>query len=102
MTMPTQTIMPKWIAFTPRLCAIGQSTGTSSTQIEMPSRKVPKISRIIATTRQNSHGARFIATIALTIWLEIPENVNSHENAEEVAIMNRTIALLLPESSMIR
>ena len=81
---------------------MGQRTGTRSTQVAIPSRNVPNTSNTRATIRQNIHGARFMATIASTSCPDIPENVNSHENAVEVAMMNKIMALLFPEARSIR
>ena len=36
------------------------------------------------------------------VEMGVPENVNSHENAVEVAMMNKIMALLFPEARSIR
>ena len=51
--------------------------------------------------KQKSVFERCKPTIALTSSVEIPENVKSHENAVEVAIINNIIALPFPESRII-
>ena len=101
MTLEMQTIMPKWMMSIPIDCAMGQSTGTRRTAIAVPSMNVPNTSRMIATTTQNSVGLSCIADTAVTIDLESPEKVKSHENAVEVPMMNRIIADPLAEFSRI-
>ena len=63
----------------------------------MPSRKVPKISRMMATTRQNRVLFRFMETTSCTRAAEAPEKVNTQENAVEAAMMNRIMAALLAD-----
>ena len=72
-TLEMETIMPKWMMSTPRDWAMGHSTGTSSTAVAMPSRKVPKISRMMATTRQKVKALRFMLSTRFTRALEMPE-----------------------------
>ena len=100
-TLDIDTIIPKWIAFTPRPAAIGHKTGTSNTQVAIPSKNVPNNKSITAIMKQKSGFERCKPTIALTSSVEIPENVKSHENAVEVAIINNIIALPFPESRII-
>ena len=71
-TLAMETIMPKWMTLTPSACATGQSTGTSRTAVAMPSRKVPKTSRMSATTRQYIVAERFMPTTKSTSFWEMP------------------------------
>jgi len=80
---------------------MGQRTGTRSTQVAIPSKTVPNISKITATIRQNIDADKFIPTMASTSWVEIPEKVKSQEKAVEVAIINSIIALPFPDSRII-
>ena len=97
-TLEIHTIIPKWITSIPMLWAIGHRTGTSKTAMAVPSINVPKIRRMIATTKQNNIEFRFIATTVSTSAWEAPEKVNTQENAVEEAMMKRIIAELFAES----
>ena len=88
-TLEIHTIIPKWITSIPMLWAIGHRTGTSKTAMAVPSINVPKIRRMIATTKQNNIEFRFIATTVSTSAWEAPEKVNTQENAVEEAMMKR-------------
>ena len=74
-TLEIHTIIPKWITSIPMLWAIGHRTGTSKTAMAVPSINVPKIRRMIATTKQNKVEFRFIATTVSTSAWEAPEKV---------------------------
>lgn len=73
------------------LWAIGHRTGTSKTAMAVPSINVPKIRRMIATTKQNNIEFRFIATTVSTSAWEAPEKVNTQENAVEEAMMKGSL-----------
>ena len=100
-TFEIETIIPKWITSIPKDLAIGHNTGTINTAVAIPSKKVPKIKRTIATIIQKVVFPRFIAVIKATNSLEIPEKVKSHEKAVEVAIINNIIADPFAESKTI-
>ena len=53
------------MALIPKLDAIGQRTGTKRTQVAIPSKNVPNISKITATIRQNMDADRFIPTMGI-------------------------------------
>jgi len=97
MTLEMHRIMPKWMTLMPMLSAMGHRTGTSRTAMAVPSMKVPKISRMMATTRQNRVLFRFMETTSCTRAAEAPEKVNTQENAVEAAMMNRIMAALLAD-----
>lgn len=97
-TLEMHTIMPKWITSMPILWAIGQRTGTKRTAIAVPSMNVPKISRIMATTKQNSAEFKCMLITAFTSAWEAPEKVNTQEKAVEAAMMNKIMAELFAES----
>lgn len=96
-TLEMHTIMPKWITSIPILWAIGQRTGTKRTAIAVPSMNVPKISRIMATTKQNSAEFKCMLITAFTSAWEAPEKVNTQEKAVEAAMMNKIMAELFAE-----
>lgn len=59
---------------------------------------VPKISRIMATTKQNSAEFKCMLITAFTSAWEAPEKVNTQEKAVEAAMMNKIMAELFAES----
>ena len=75
-----------------------QRTGTKRTAIAVPSMNVPKISRIMATTKQNSAEFKCMLITAFTSAWEAPEKVNTQEKAVEAAMMNKIMAELFAES----
>ena len=72
-TPPRQTINPNSIAVNPMAEATGHNTGTRSTQIAVPSRKVPKKRTRTAINTQNNLGLMFIEVMTPTMALDMLE-----------------------------